>query len=134
MIDVVAETRAPSYDREDQLKQIQSGLMPAEQLFAVFDGKGMKTGFLALTDKRIIIQNKSYVGRKMAMVSLPYTRIVEVGVLSNQSFMGTFFSTAEIYVRTSGGDPHELEFRGVEKAKYAHDLILHYITWTPDNQ
>ncbi len=41
--------------------------------------------------------------------------------------VGQFFSTSEIYVRTFGGDLHELEFRGVEKAKYAHDLILFYI-------
>lgn len=102
--------------------------MAGEQLFAVYDGKGVKTGFLALTDKRIIIQNKSYVGKKIAMISLPYSRIAEVGVLSNASLMGAFFSTSEIYVRTSGGDLHEIEFRGVEKAKYAHDLILFYIT------
>ena len=128
MMEAVAERRQPIFDRQDQLGQIQSGLMADEQLFAVYDAIGLKTGFLALTDKRIIIQNQSYVGKKAAMISLPYSRIAEVGVLSNKSFMGKFFSTSEIYVRTFGGDLHELEFRGVEKAKYAHDLILFYIT------
>ena len=102
--------------------------MEGEQLFAVYDGKGFSTGFLALTDKRIIIQDKSYVGKKIAMISLPYSRIASVGVLSNASRFGSFFSTSEILVRTFGGDSHEIEFRGVEKAKYAHDLILFYIT------
>lgn len=124
----LSETRQPIFDRRDQLEQIQGALMAGEQLFAVYDGKGVKTGFLALTDKRLILQNKSYVGRKIAMISLPYSRIAEVGVLSNASMMGGFFSTSEIYVRTFGGDLHEIEFRGVEKAKYAHDLILFYIT------
>jgi hypothetical protein len=116
------------FDRDDQLRQVQSGLLEGERLFAVYDGKGMKTGFLGLTDKRIIIQNKSYVGKKIAMISLPYSRIAEVGVLSNASLMGNFFSTSEIYVRTFGGDLHEIEFRGVDKAKHAHDVILYYIT------
>lgn len=124
----MAERRQPIFDRQDQLGQIQSGLMADEQLFAVYDAIGIKTGLLALTDKRIVIQNQSYIGKKMAMISLPYSRIAEVGVLSNKSLMGKFFSTSEIYVRTFGGDLHELEFRGVEKAKYAHDLILFYIT------
>jgi hypothetical protein len=122
------ENRQPIFDRSDQLEQIKSGLMAGEQLFAVYDGKGVKTGFLALTDKRIIIQNKSYVGKKIAMISLPYSRIAEVGVLSNASFMGGFFSTSEIYVRTFGGDLHEIEFRGVEKGEIRPrpDPLLHH--------
>jgi hypothetical protein len=123
----VAE-RKVVYDREDQLRQIQSGLMPGEVLYAVYDGKGAGTRFLAVTDKRVIIQDKSYIGKKIAMISMPFNRIADVGVLSNQSVFGNYFSTSEILIRTLGGDRHEIEFRGTDKARYIHDLILHYIT------
>ena len=125
---MAVQERQVAFDREDQLKQIQSGLMQGEELFCVYDATGTGTGFVALTDHRVILQNKSFVGNKIAMVSLPYSRIVEVGLLSNKSWMGNFFSTSEVYVRTSGGDLHQIAFRGVDKAKYAHDLILHYLT------
>jgi hypothetical protein len=123
----------PAYDRDDQLKLIQTGLQEGEQLFAVYDEKGFGTGFMALTDRRLIVQNPGFIhlgtGRKkVATISLPYSRIVEVGLLSDRSIFGTFFSTAEVYVRTSGGDVHAAQFRSPEKAKYVHDLILHYIT------
>jgi hypothetical protein len=123
----------PAFDRDDQLKLIQTGLQEDEQLFAVYDEKGFGTGFVAVTDRRLIVQNPGFIhlgtGRKkVATISLPYSRIVEVGLLSDRSFLGTFFSTAEVYVRTSAGDVHAAQFRSPEKAKYVHDLILHYIT------
>jgi hypothetical protein len=124
-----------AFDRQDQLQLIQSGLLPGEHLFAVYDEKGFGTGFVAVTDRRLLIQNPSFVhlgtGRKkVATISLPYTRIVEVGLLSDRSIFGTFFSSAEIYVRTSAGDVHAAVLRSPDKAKYVHDVVLHYITDT----
>ena len=124
----VGTPRQVVFDREDQLQQIQSGLMAGEQLFAVYDAKGAATGFLALTDRRVIIQDKSYIGKKIAMLSLPYTRIATVGILSDKSWMGNFYSTSEILITTSSGTHHEVMFRGNDKAKYVHDTILFYIT------
>jgi hypothetical protein len=125
-----------SFDRQDQLQLIQSALQEGEQLFAVYDEKGFGTGYVAVTDRRLIVQNPSFIhlgtGRKkVATISLPYSRIVEVGLLSDKSVFGTFFSTAEVYVRTSGGDVHAAQFRSPDKAKYIHDLVLHYITASP---
>jgi hypothetical protein len=124
-----------AFDRQDQLQLIQSGLLPGEHLFAVYDEKGFGTGFVAVTDRRLMIQNPSFVhlgtGRKkVATISLPYTRIVEVGLLSDRSVFGTFFSTSEIYVRTAAGDVHAAVLRSPDKAKYVHDVVLHYITDT----
>ena len=129
----MSQTPEPVFDRQDQLQMIQSGLQKDEQLFAVYDEKGFGTGFVAVTDHRLIVQNPGFVhlgtGRKkVATISLPYSRIVEVGLLSDRSIFGTFFSSAEIYVRTSGGDVHAAVLRSPDKAKYVHDLILHYIT------
>ena len=124
-----------AFDRQDQLQLIQSGLLPGEHLFAVYDEKGFGTGFVAVTDRRLILQNPSFVhlgtGRKkVATISLPYTRIVEVGLLSDRSVFGTFFSTSEVYVRTSAGDVHAAVLRSPDKAKYVHDVVMHYITDT----
>jgi len=124
-----------AFDRQDQLQLIQSGLLSGEHLFAVYDEKGFGTGFMAVTDRRLILQNPSFVhlgtGRKkIATISLPYSRIVEVGLLSDRSVFGTFFSSAEVYVRTSAGDVHAAAFRSPDKAKYVHDVVLHYITDT----
>jgi hypothetical protein len=124
-----------AFDRQDQLQLIQSGLLSDEHLFAVYDEKGFGTGFVAVTDRRLLLQNPSFIhlgtGRKkVATISLPYSRIVEVGLLSDRSVFGTFFSSAEVYVRTSAGDVHAAVLRSPDKAKYVHDVVLHYITDT----
>ena len=113
----------PEFDREDQLEQIQGGLLEGEQLYGVYDARGGGTGFIALTDRRVIIQDKSFVGKRMALVSIPYDRIYSVAVLSDASLAGRFFSTSVLHIATGAGG-HEVEFRGADKARRAHDLIL----------
>jgi hypothetical protein len=118
-----AAAPGPQFDREDQLEQVQSGLLEGEQLYAVYDAKGGGTGFMALTDRRVILQDKSFVGRRIALVSVPYSRIYSVAVLSDATIKGSFFSTSSLHIATGGGQ-HEIEFRGADKARHAHDLIL----------
>jgi hypothetical protein len=113
----------PEFDRKDQLEQVQSGLLDGEQLYGVYDAKGGGTGFIALTDRRVILQDKSFVGKRIALVSIPYDRIYSVAVLSDASLAGRFFSTSVLHVATGAGS-HEIEFRGADKARQAHDLIL----------
>jgi hypothetical protein len=116
----------PTYDRKEQLAQVQSGLLEGEQVIAVYDAIGAGTGFLGLTDRRVIIQDKSFVGKKIALTSLPYSRITSVSVVSNKSWAGQFFSTGMLAI-TVGHHVHEIEFRGNEKTQHAHNLILHYV-------
>jgi molecular chaperone DnaK len=119
---------APIHDRGDQLRQVQGALLEGEVLHAVYDARGTETGFIALTDRRIILQNKTYTGKRIAIVSIPYTRVASVAVLSNASVMGSFFSSSSIAITTSAGTHHEVEFRGTDRARHAHDLILLRIT------
>ena len=77
------------FDRQEQLKQIQSGLLDGEQVIAVYDAIGSGTGFLGLTDRRVIIQDKSFVGKKVAITSIPYSKITSVSVVSNKSWAGS---------------------------------------------
>lgn len=114
----------PIYDRKDQLQQVQSGLLPGERLYAVYDAKGVGTGYIALTDARVIVADKSFVGRAVALVSMPYRSVSSVAVISNAKFAGNFFSTSAIIVTSAGGVHHEIEFRGEDKARHAHDFIL----------
>jgi hypothetical protein len=114
------------FDRQDQLQQIQSGLMDGEQILAVYDAIGTGTGFMGLTDRRVIIQDKSFVGKKVAITSIPYSKITSVSVLSNKSWAGSFFPTGSIAVHV-GTQTYEVDFRGNEKSHHVHNIILHYI-------
>jgi hypothetical protein len=123
----MTQTGDPAFDKREQLEQIRSGLMDGERIFAVYDATGAGTGFIAATDKRVILQDKSFAGKKVALVSLPYSRITSVAVTSNKSLMGNFFSSSSIAV-SAGAATHEVEFRGQEKAHHMHNLILWHIT------
>lgn len=115
------------HDRADQLEQIQSGLLDGEQIVAVYDAVGAGTGFIGLTNRRVIIQDKSFVGKKVAITSIPYGRITSVSVVSNKSWAGSFFSTGAIAVHV-GPHTYEVEFRGGQKSHHVHNVILHYIS------
>ena len=112
-----------TFDKKEQYDQIVSGLMPGEKVHAVYDAIGAGTGFIGLTDKRVIIQDKSFVGKKVAITSIPYGRITSVSVLSNKSWAGNFFSTGSIAIHV-GAQTYEVDFRGDQKSHHVHSLIL----------
>ena len=113
------------YDNKGQLQQVQSGLMDGEEIIAVYDAIGAGTGFIGLTNRRIIIQDKSFVGKRIAITSIPYSKVSSVSVVSNKSWAGEFFSSGTIAI-TVGQHQYEVEFRGVEKTHHVHNVILHY--------
>ena len=113
------------YDSKSQLKQIESGLLDGEQIIAVYDAIGAGTGFIGLTNRRIIIQDKSFVGNRVAITSIPYGKVSSVSVVSNKSWAGEFFSSGAIAI-TVGTHVYEVEFRGIEKTQHVHNVILHY--------
>lgn len=113
----------PVYDKPEQLQQVREGLLEGETVYAVYDAVGAGTGFLALTDRRVIIQDRSFVGKRVAITSVPYSRIASVAMVSDKDWGGGFFSTSSIALTTSHG-VHEVEFRGSDKAHHAHNLVL----------
>lgn len=115
------------YDRREQFEQIESGLLDGEQIIAVYDAVGSGTGFIGLTNRRVIIQDKSFVGKKIAITSVPYSKITSVSVVSNRSWGGSFFSTGTIAIHV-GTHTYEVEFRGDQKTHHVHNVILHYIS------
>ncbi|MDQ3165990.1 MAG: PH domain-containing protein, partial [Actinomycetota bacterium] len=68
------------HDKPEQLQQLRSGLMEGETLVAVYDAIGVGTGFIGLTSHRVILQDKSFVGKKVAITSVPYSKITSVSV------------------------------------------------------
>jgi len=116
----------PAYDKADQLEKIQSGLLDGEQIICVYDAIGAGNGFIGVTNRRVILQDNSFVGKKIALTSIPYSRVTTVSYVSNKSMLGKFASTGAIAVSVSG-TVHEVEFRGDEKAKHCHDAILWHV-------
>jgi len=113
----------PVYDKKEQYQQIQSGLMQGESIIAVYDAVGTGTGFIGLTSHRVVIQDKSFVGKKVAITSVPYAKITSVSVVSNKSWAGNFFSTGSIAIHV-GSQTYEIEFRGEQKSRHVHDVVL----------
>jgi hypothetical protein len=113
------------YDRREQYDQIVSGLLPGESVIAVYDAVGVGTGFVGLTDMRVILQDRSFAGKRVAITSIPYGRVSAVSVVSNKSWAGQFFSSGTIAVQV-GTHTYEVELRGVDKTRHVHNVILHY--------
>lgn len=111
------------YDKAEQYERIKSGLLPGETIVAVYDCIGAGTGFVGITDRRVVLQDNSFVGKKVALTSVPYSRVQAISFVSNKSLLGKLASTSEVAILV-GGDQHECEFRGHEKAKLVHDAIL----------
>ena len=118
-----------SVDKKDQLEKIEGVCLPDEVIRAVFDLKGHGTGFLGITDKRIIYFDKEFMKGSKAIVSLPYDRIACVG---SEDRGGTFikkgfFVSDKLIINPVGLPAKEFEFRGGEKAHRAHNLIMEYM-------
>ena len=117
------------FDKQDQLEKIQSWVMPGETLYAVYDCKGAGTGFIGITDRRIIFYDKQFMRKVKAMVTVPYSQIAAIssedksGLLTGRGF----FSSSKIGIHTTGNAYYEFEFRGADKAHQAYSLIMPHL-------
>jgi hypothetical protein len=113
------------FDTREQLKKIQRGLLPEETVYAVLDMKGGGTGFIGITNKRVMIQDSAFIKNESAIVSIPYDRIHALATTEETGMLGGrgVFAGSKLVLSTSAGS-YELEFRGADKAHAAHDLIL----------
>ena len=116
-------------DKKDQLEKIESVCLPGETIRAVFDNKGRGTGFLGITDKRIIFFDKEFLKGKKAIVSVPYSRITAVASEDNKGvFIKKGFLVSDVLtIDPMGMEPKTFEFRGGEKAHLAHNIIMEYL-------
>jgi len=109
--------RAPDImvDKKDQLEKIEGMCLPDETIRAVFDLKGAGTGFIGLTDKRLIFYDKAFMKKKKALVSIPYTRIASVASEDNKGFFikSGFFVSDTLTIQPIGLEPKTFEVRGI---------------------
>jgi len=118
---------AATFDKQDQFDKVQAGLLQGETVLAVYDGKGAGTGFIGLTDRRVVLQDNSFAGKRMALTSIPYSKVNAVSFVSDKSMLGKFASSSSVALEV-GEKTYEVEFRGEGKAKHAHDTILRLMT------
>ena len=116
-------------DKKDQLKKIEDVCLPNELIRAVFDLKGAGTGFLGITDKRIIFYDKAFLKKKKAIVSIPYSRIAAVASEDNKGFFirSGFLVSDTLTIEPMGLEPRTFVFRGGDKAHQAHNIIMEYL-------
>ncbi|MFC2045199.1 PH domain-containing protein [Chloroflexota bacterium] len=116
-------------DKKDQLDKIESICLPDEIIRAVFDLKGAGTGFLGITDKRIIYYDKAFLKNKKALVSIPHNRIACVASEDHKGLLikSGFFVTDNLTITPIGIEPKTFEFRGGDKAHLAHDILMQYL-------
>ena len=107
------------YDKKDQYERIKAHLVPGEILYLVYDMKGGGTGFVGVTDRRLIFQDSAFLGKKRSMVSLPFTQITAVGVEES----GGFFSSSTLQILSSARE-WEFQFRSADKAYQAYQYIM----------
>jgi hypothetical protein len=118
----IATAATAAFDRRDQLEKVTAVLIHDEYVIAVYDCTGAGTGFLGLTNKRVVLLDKSF-GGKTAMTSIPYRNVQSVSFVADKSMLGRISSSSTIAVTTAAG-VHEATFRGEDKAKHVHDTVL----------
>lgn len=111
------------YDNKSQLARIQVGLIPGERLYAVYDMKGAGSGFVGITDRRLIVQDEGRVRKVRSLISIPYSRVTMV---ASKDEGGVIWKSSELTVY-AGGQEFEFEFRSGDKAERAYTYIIQHV-------
>ena len=116
-------------DKKDQLEKIEGICMEDEIIRAVFDLKGRGTGFIGITNKRVIYYDKEFLRGKKALVSIPINRIAAVASEDNKGFLikSGFLVSDTLTISSMGLEPKTFEFRGGDKAHQAHNILMEYL-------
>jgi hypothetical protein len=118
-----------SYDNQKKLELIKQYVIEGETLVAVYDCKGGGTGFVGITDQRVIFYDQAFFRKKKSMISIAYNRII--GLASSDE--GTFLKTSEITLITAAGN-FSFEFRGADKAHHSYRYIMNQLLNQPNPQ
>ena len=117
----MADTEGVDYDQKGQLDQIKRFVLDGEKLHAVYDCKGAGTGFVAITNKRLIFYDKAFMRNRKAFTSVPFSKVTAVS--SVDEGRGLFGATSELVVKT-GSEEYEFEFRVGDGAQRSYKLIM----------
>lgn len=112
-------TDGVEFDKQNQLERIQDDLVRGERLFFVYDLKGTGSGYLGVTDRRLVFQDRTLMHKHESIVTVPFSKITAVAAEDAGHILKT--SKLVVYVNTQS---YEFEFRSTEKAHKAYRLIL----------
>lgn len=109
------------FDKREQVDKIvnEGHLLEDELLFAVLDMKGGGTGFLGLTDRRMLFYDKSFIGKHKAIVTVPYNKITAIG----SEDQGRILRTSKLIVKV-GSESYEFEFWSQDKGHAAYHILV----------
>ena len=111
------------FDKKEQMEKISSLVIPGEQLLAVYDMKGGGTGFIGITDLRLIFLDESFIRKTHALVTVPFTKLTAIAVEDTGRTLNPFGATSRLLI-TAGSREWECEFRSNDKANRAYRLIM----------
>ena len=125
----------PYFDRREQLDKMAQLILPGETLHMVLDCKGGGTGYIAITDRRLIFQDANWRKTKNVLVSVPFDRVHAVGISTGMNFLGRTSGTISVQ---AGEDDWAFEFRNAEKVRNAYQTMMNFVlnrdTNTPDTE
>jgi hypothetical protein len=116
-----------TFDKRDQLAKLEGVLLPDEEVYACLDMKGGGTGFLGITNRRLVVYDKAFLGKMKVITSLPFGEVVTIGAQDNDRMGRGFFGSSVLTLTARNGLTYVFEFRTSEKAHAAHTLILERI-------
>lgn len=116
----------PVFDKREQLDTVAAGLLDGERIIAVYDTADAGTGFLGLTDLRVVLQDAASGGRT-AITSIPYARIGTVSFVTDRNAPGRSADAAAVALSV-GADTYEVTLRDDGAARHAHDVVLWHLT------
>ena len=105
-------------DKEEQAAKLEGWVLPEETLYCVLDLKGGGTGFIGVTDRRLIFQDSAFLTRHKAMVSLPFSKITAFA----SEDAGTMLRSSKL-ILTAGSQAHVFDFRGADKAHWVYNFL-----------
>ena len=111
------------FDKRDQYDRIAPLVIPGETLLAVYDMKGGGTGFIGITDLRLIFLDESFVRKSKALVTVPFSKITAVAVEDTGRHINPFAASGKL-ILIAGSHEWEFEFRSNDKAHRAYGLIM----------
>src|SRR6185295_16849316 len=109
-------------DNKIQYDSVRGALLEGETLDAVLDAKGVGTAVLGISSRRLILGDKVVPSDLGHITSVPYSRVYWLRCEAGTGgLLGG--SSSKLVVETAGATI-ELEFKGRDTARQAHDLIL----------
>lgn len=115
--------RSPSFDSTAQLEVVRDSLLENEQLYGVYASTSASIALVGVTNRRVILLDRSFPGGRVALTSVPYTRVTSVSYVSTDD-EPIFSATIALQVARI---TYEFRCRSEQQASDIHDLISWHI-------